>query len=371
MNHKTITAQAPGRINLIGEHTDYNEGFVLPAAIDKKTVFALQENGSEQLVNITALDVSERFSFELGSFQPLAHGWPNYVMGVVAELQKLGANMRGFDGQFHGNVPIGGGMSSSAALGCSLAVGLNELFGLGFDQWTLIKAAQMAEHNFANTKCGIMDQFASMMGKKDQVMLLDCRSLEFRYLPLDLGAYQLLLLNTQVAHSLAATAYNQRREECAQGVALLQQWFPEITSLRDVTPAMLQLDQDKMPLTIVRRCRHVVRENTRVLEAAASLVENDFQRLGTLMYQSHQSLQQDYEVSCPELDFLVQETLGKEFILGSRMMGGGFGGCTLNIITKSHAAQFVGETDEKYKKQFGINLSAYFIAIDAGATINP
>ncbi len=367
MNHKTIIAQAPGRINLIGEHTDYNEGFVLPAAIDKKTVFTVQENGSEARVNITALDVSENHAFDLGNFQPLNHGWPNYVMGVVAELQKLGANIKGFDGQFAGNVPIGGGMSSSAALTCSLAVGLNELFGLGFDKWQLIKAAQLAEHNFAGTKCGIMDQFASMMGKKEQVMLLDCRSLEYRYFPLDLGEYQLLLLNTNVSHSLAATEYNTRRSECVEGVSILQRYFPQVMSLRDVTLEMLEGFREALPATIFKRCRHVISENVRVLEATVALEKNDFQRLGALMYQCHQSLQQDYAVSCPELDFLVQETMGMEFVLGSRMMGGGFGGCTLNIIAKDQTEHFIEASAENYKKKFGTSLGAHIVAIEAGA----
>ena len=196
MNHNTITVQSPGRINIIGEHTDYNEGYVLPAAIDKRTVFQLKKNGTDESVNIHTSNMDEAFSFQLTAFQPIKSGWQNYIMGVVSELQKLGAKISGFDGQFEGNVPIGSGMGSSAALECSLAHGLNELFELRLDNWQLIKAAQMAEHNFANMKCGIMDQFASIMGKKNHVMLLDCRSLEFKYFPLDLGDYQLLLLNT-------------------------------------------------------------------------------------------------------------------------------------------------------------------------------
>jgi len=367
MNHKSITSQAPGRINIIGEHTDYNEGFVLPAAIDKKTVFTLKENGTKDRANIHAIDVAETYSFSLNNFQPIEAGWQNYVMGVVSELQKLGANLPGFDGQFEGNVPIGGGMSSSAALTCSLAYGLNELFALGLDKWQLIKAAQMAEHNFAKTKCGIMDQFASMMGKQNQVMLLDCRSLEFSYFPFDLGDYQLLLLNTNVTHSLAASGYNTRRDECELGVSTIQKSFPHVKSLRDVSLEMLQQCREAMPATIFKRCQHIITENARVLEATVALKKKDFQRLGDLMYQSHQSLQDDYAVSCPELDYLVHETRDKDYILGSRMMGGGFGGCTLSIIEKKQAARFIALAADHYRKQFGMELSPYSVSIENGA----
>ena len=205
MKHTTIITQAPGRINIIGEHTDYNNGFVLPAAIDKKTTVWLKKNDHPTRCHMRAGNLQEDFSFDLNNFQPLENGWPNYMMGVVHELQNLGATFSGFDCEFEGDVPIGSGMSSSASLECSLAIGLNKLFNLGFDKWQLIKACQMAEHNFVGIKCGIMDQFASTMGKKNQVMFLDCRSLEFEYFPFDLGAYQILLLNTNVTHSLASS----------------------------------------------------------------------------------------------------------------------------------------------------------------------
>ena len=232
METNKIIAQSPGRINIIGEHTDYNDGYVLPAAIDKKSTFELWKNGTLHQVNIQSKDIGNKLSFDLKAFEPLENGWENYVMGVVHELQKLGAQLEGFDGRFGGDVPIGGGMSSSAALECSLAFGLNHLFELGLDQWQLIKASQMAEHNFVGIKCGIMDQFASMMGKKNQVLLLDCRSLEYKYFPCDLGDYQLLLLNTNVSHSLASSEYNTRREECNKGVEIIKAKFPEIKNLR-------------------------------------------------------------------------------------------------------------------------------------------
>lgn len=366
-----IRTQSPGRINIIGEHTDYNDGFVLPAAIDKATVVELKKNNSQSECSIIALNIGEVCYFDLNNFKPMEGGWQNYMMGVVHELQKIGAKLTGFDCEFGGNVPIGSGMSSSASLECSFAFALNELFDLGFDKWQLIKAAQLAEHNFVGIKCGIMDQFASMMGKKDQVMLLDCRSLEFEYFPLELGDYQLLLLNTNVSHSLASSEYNNRREECEKGVEIIQQKYPNIKNLRDVSLDMVSEFMGKMPTKTFKRCYHVVAENQRVQEATQAMKQKDHQLLGELVYQSHFSLQNDYEVSCPELDYLVQLTLDKDYILGSRMMGGGFGGCTISIIQKDKVAAFKAFAGTKYKDKFDRELTAYTVSIEDGAKILP
>ena len=369
MENPTIIAQSPGRINIIGEHTDYNEGFVLPAAIDKKTIVQLKKNGHADTCHFVANNVQQSFQFNLSNFERLESGWENYVMGVVSELQKLGAKLTGFDCEFEGNVPIGSGMSSSAALECSLAYGLNELFELGFDKWQLIQACQMAEHHFAGIKCGIMDQFASVMGVKNQVMLLDCRSLEFEYFPLDLGNYQLLLLNTNVSHALSDSEYNTRRNECKKGIFIIQQKYPAVESLRDVTIDMLNDCSSEMPNVIFRRCHHVVSENNRVLAATQAMKTKDFNTLGTLIYQSHDSLQNDYEVSCKELDYLVDFSKNKDYILGSRMMGGGFGGCTINVIEKKEVQTFINEVAESYKNKFGIDLSPYSVDIEDGAKL--
>lgn len=366
---ESIEVQSPGRINIIGEHTDYNDGFVLPAAVDKKTVFRLRRNGTFGQCSITALNLGESITFDLGHFSRQNSGWPNYVLGVVHELQNLGARLEGFDGNFEGDVPIGSGMSSSAALECSLAFALNELFALGFDRWQLIRASQMAEHHFVGIKCGIMDQFASMMGRKNEVMLLDCRSLEFHYFPLELGRYQLLLLNTNVSHALASSEYNTRRAECEEGVDFLKRVYPEIRNLRDVSLDQLNREQYRMPERIYRRCRHVVSENARVLEATEVLKAGDFDRLGTLIYQSHDSLQHDYEVSCPELDFLVEQTKDKLYISGSRMMGGGFGGCTINLIESARTENFIDEISGRYEAAFGRSLSPYTVSIEDGAKV--
>lgn len=364
-----VKVQSPGRINIIGEHTDYNDGFVLPAAINKKTIFILKRNGTAGQCTVKAVNLGETHSFNLDDFSPVANGWPNYVMGVVRELQLLGAGLRGFDGEFSGDVPIGSGMSSSAALECSLAFGLNELFELRLEKWQLIKAGQMAEHHFVGIKCGIMDQFASMMGRKNQVMLLDCRSLEFQYFPFDLGAYQLLLLNTNVSHALASSEYNTRRAECEEGVQLLKKVYPDIRNLRDVLPEQVDQCRDLLPDRIYRRCRHVTTENQRVHLAAQAMLAADHRQLGKWVYQSHVSLQNDYEVSCPELDFLVSQTLDKDYIPGARMMGGGFGGCTLNIIAKDRIDEFVEATARVYRRRFGIDLTPYQVTIEDGTGV--
>lgn len=365
----SIKTQSPGRINIIGEHTDYNEGFVLPAAIDKATVVHLKKNDTASNCSIMALNIGEVHYFDLNDFQPIENGWQNYMMGVVHELQKIGAKFTGFDCEFGGNVPIGSGMSSSASLECSFAFALNELFELGFDKWQLIKAAQMAEHHFVGIKCGIMDQFASMMGKKNQVMLLDCRSLEYNYFPLDLGNYQLLLLNTNVSHSLGDSAYNDRRTECEKGVTIIQEKHPSVKSLRDVNLTMLSEFNGKMPAITFKRCYHVVSEIQRVLEATKAMQQGNHKLLGELVYQSHFSLQNDYEVSCSELDYLVQLTLDKDYILGSRMMGGGFGGCTISIIKKEMVGIFKTYASRAYKERFNKDLTPYTVSIEDGAKV--
>lgn len=362
----SIKVQSPGRINIIGEHTDYNDGFVLPAAIDKYMDMELSLNGSANQVNLHASQLNESYSFDLQHFSPIEGGWQNYLMGVVHELQALGGKIKGFDAKFSGDIPIGGGMSSSAALVCSLAYALNEIFELGFSKIELVQACQRGDHKFVGIRSGIMDQFASMMGKKERVMLLDCRSLEHKYYPLELGDYQVLLLNTNVSHTLASSEYNKRREECETGVSILQQDYPDITHLRDLTLEQLNQHRSALPSSIFQRCHHVVSENQRVMDAVAAMSVGDHNRLGQLLYASHFSLQLDYAVSCAELDFLVQDSLQREYILGSRMMGGGFGGCTINIIEKSKVDTYLDEIAPSYEKQFGRSLSSYSVSIEGG-----
>ncbi len=363
-----VISKAPGRINLIGEHTDYNNGFVLPAAIDRYCTFQLSRNESQSLIRCSALDLGESHSFDLTDLQPIESGWQNYVMGVVSELQKLGAVLRGFDARFSSEIPIGGGMSSSAALECSLAMGLKKLFHLDLDSLSLVKASQLADHNFVGVRSGIMDQFTSMMGKKDHVILLDCQTLRHTYYPCNLGSYRFVLLNTNVSHTLASSEYNTRRAECEEGLKYFQSFDEELTNLRNISPAFLKKSKKAIPDTIWRRCKHVFFENQRVLEACEALQNGDISLLGQLMYQSHYSLRDDYDVSCAELDFLVDLTRNNAQIAGSRMMGGGFGGCTINLVHKNIIDRFVEESASAYQNAFGIQLTPYYVSISDGAS---
>lgn len=368
--NKVITATAPGRINLIGEHTDYNNGFVMPAAINKKTTCKISLlNESEQCLLSSKTFSGKAYKFNLNNIQPLKNRWENYVLGVIKQLQKLGANFTSFKIEIESDVPLGAGLSSSAALECCVAKALNHLFNLGLSDWQLIKACQKAEHAFTGTMCGIMDQFASIKGQQKQLMLLDCKTLEFEYLPFDLGDYQLVLLNTNVSHQLANSEYNLRRKACEAGVNFLQKNEPKIESLRDADAKMLDKYIADFDATIFEKCKHVVLENERVLETKKALQQKNFKQVGVLMYQSHQSLSNLYKVSCAELNFLVDALKPNSKVLGSRMMGGGFGGCTINIIQKNETEQIVEQISEAYFKRFGKNLSPYIVEIGDGATI--
>ncbi len=370
MSKTKVSVSAPGRINIIGEHTDYNNGFVLPAAIDKKIKLHIEVHSNPNQAWVEALDLGENFTFDIRSFRPLVSGWQNYVMGVVSELQKLGAQIPGFIARFKGEIPIGSGLSSSAALECSFASGLNDLFSLGFNKSQLIEAAQMAEHNFVGIKCGIMDQFASVMGRKDQVILLDCQTLQHRYFPLVLEDHTLLLLNSNVTHELASSEYNTRRSECEEGVSIIQKRRKEVKSLRDVDISMLNSAKADLPSIIYQRCHHVVTENARVIEATHALEKGDYTNLGALMYGSHTSLSRDYAVSCPELDFLVDTTRELPYVLGSRMMGGGFGGCTINLLEEAELDGFLALIATKYRKEFDKDLTPIHVKIDDGVLVN-
>jgi len=366
---KSITTRAPGRINIIGEHIDYHDGYVFPAAVGCEVQMTVRKNNTIRTVNATAEDLNESYSFDLSSYEPLSGGWQNYIMGVFHELEELGAEIKGCDLTFNSTVPIGSGISSSAALECSLALALNELFELDYSRLDLVKACQMAEHNFVGVKCGIMDQFASMMGKKDSALLLDCRSLEYEYYPLALGDYQLLLLNSNVSHELATSAYNNRRSASEEGLGILKSLYPEIVSFRDVTLDHLTEGRSIMNDSIYRRCKHVVTEMQRTLDAGEAMKAGDLNRLGTIIYDGHDSLQHGYEVTCAETDFLVDYTRDKEYILGSRQMGGGFGGCTINLIHKDQIEYYLAGIDKAYKNKFGKSITPYIIDVADGASV--
>ena len=360
--------RSPGRVNLIGEHTDYNEGFVLPAAINKEIIFAIAPNNTDK-VRFFSADMQEHAAYDLQHVAPSDTSWANYLLGVVAQFQKASLPVKGFDLVFGGNVPIGAGLSSSAAVECGLAYALNSIFKFGLDRFTLAKMAQKAEHEFAGVRCGIMDQFASLFGKKEHVVKLDCRSLDYAYYHFEMSHYRIVLCDTQVKHSLASSEYNTRRMECESGVAILQKHYPDVASLRDVTPEMLEKHRSEIDPVVFKRCLYVVQENNRVVEACQALEEGNLALFGEKMYASHAGLQHDYEVSCPELDFLVEQAQQQEGVLGARMMGGGFGGCTINIVSIDALDNFTQRMSKAYAEQFDVSLKTYIAEIVDGSSV--
>ncbi len=364
-----LKVMSPGRINFIGEHTDYNNGYVLPTATDKRIIVSFRKSQSDSKCTILSKTYSKMFTFDLSEVSIRNEGWENYIVGVVSEIQKLTQDLKAFDCVIESNLPLGSGVSSSAALECGIAYGLNELFNLGLSTLQMISLSQRAEHNFVGTKCGIMDQFAVMMSKKDKVLLLDCSSNEHEYIDANIDPYVILLLNTNVSHNLTSSEYNTRREECESVVKNIHKDHQEVKSLRDVSSAMLQTYKNQISELLYQRAAYVIEENKRVLEAVESLKSRDIIRLGKLMYQSHKGLQHQYDVSCPELDFLVDFSEPHKQILGSRMMGGGFGGCTINLIHKDAVDNYVELVSKAYKKQFGIDLTPFITTPSQGTSM--
>jgi galactokinase len=361
-----LVVRAPGRVNLIGEHTDYNEGFVLPAAIDKAICVAISPR-KDSGITLYSEEFSQRHETSYDNLSRSSLGWPNYVLGVVDQLVKRGYKTGGFNMVLNGDVPIGSGLSSSAAVECATAVALNHLFNLQLSSIDLTLIAQKAEHEFAGVLCGIMDQFASMHGKKDHVIRLDCRSLEYEHVPLHLGDYIILLLNTNVKHSLASSEYNTRRAQCEKGVQLISAKYPEVKSLRDATMEMV--DEMIKEDDIYRKCKYVVSENMRLLQGCEDLKKGDLVAFGKKMFQTHEGLSLDYEVSCPELDFLVEKVKGRPEVAGARMMGGGFGGCTINLVKKDAVEPLISELSSRYREVMGKELTPYLAQIEDGAGV--
>ncbi|MFD1469608.1 galactokinase [Hymenobacter caeli] len=363
--YEPLLVRAPGRINLIGEHTDYNDGLVLPAAIDKEVFFAVGLNGGDQ-VRLVAFDMGDVFDVAIAEVAPSDHQWANYLLGVVAQFQARGVAVPGFDCVFGGNVPIGAGLSSSAAVECGLAFALNELLHTGLDRMALAHMGQQAEHTYAHVMSGLMDQFASLFGRAGHVVRLDCRSLAYEYFPFDARRYHLVLCNSGVKHALASSEYNKRRQECAQGVAVLQRHYPAIQSLRDATLAQVEAHRDDLGDVVYRRCRYVVQENLRVQAACDALNANDMATVGRHMYASHAGLRDDYQVSCRELDELVEMARPLPGVLGARMMGGGFGGCTINLVAVEYVDGFVAAMERAFAQRFQQKLETYHTAIVGG-----
>ena len=363
-----LLVNAPGRINLIGEHTDYNEGFVMPAAVDKQLTFAVASNQTNRF-NCFSVNSNTSVSFSTSELQAGGE-WHHYLMGVIDGIQKKGLHVGGVDCVFGGDIPGGAGMSSSAALCCGFGFAINQIFKLNLTRLELAKIGQHAEHNFAGVMCGIMDQYASLFGKRDAALLLDCRSLEHEYLPFDFPEIEILLIDTKVKHSLASTAYNDRRAACEEGMRLLKRSRPEIASLRDVGLSELESIRQLVHEDVFIKCRFIINEIARTQEAAALLKANDLRGFGKLMFETHQGLSQEYEVSCPESDLLVGiASQFSEDILGARMMGGGFGGCTINLVKKDAIEKYSQKVREKYVVTFKKEPDFYSVNLCEGVHV--
>lgn len=368
-NTEPMLVRAPARINLIGEHTDYNDGFVMPAAIHYATWFAFAE-ATDNISEIYSMKYEESFMVDLAIVKPVKEPmWANYLLGVIRQLLDDGHAIKPFKCVFAGDIPIGAGLSSSASVECGFAFGLNEMNKLGVDRQKLVLMAQWSEHNFVGMKCGIMDQFASMMGKKGNVILLDCRSLEYSYSPLTLGEYTLVLCDTRVKHALVDSDYNKRREDCEQGVAILQKHHPHVKSLRDANLNMLEKYASEFTETQWIRCKYVIEEIERVQSANKDLQKGNLKAFGKKMFETHEGLSKLYEVSCPELDFFVE--IAKQFpeVIGARMMGGGFGGCTINIVHQDAVNRFSAAIRESYKSKFNLEALIHPVNIEDGVSL--
>jgi galactokinase len=356
---------APGRINLIGEHTDYNGGFVMPAAIDKHFVFAVSAR-NDAIFSVHALDLNEQVEFTLTDLKA-GNSWVNYLMGVVSAVSEINPSIKGLNVVFGSNIPMGGGMSSSAALCSGFGFALNEIYHLDLTRIELAKISQSSEKNFAGANVGIMDPFASLHGKKDSFLFLDCRSLAFDYAPFQSTEYELLLIDTKVKHSLASSAYNKRRQACEEGVACIQKQHPSVFSLRDVSKDLLFDYREDFNEDTFDKCSYVIDEIERTRQALNLLKVGDLVSLGALMFQTHWGLSRSYEVSCPELDLLVSfAEKKKEFFIGSRMMGGGFGGCTINLIKKESTIAITDEIKANYFATFKTEPNFYPVTLEEG-----
>ncbi len=355
-----------GRINLIGEHTDYNGGFVFPGAIDKGMIADIKLNGTKK-IRAYSVDLKEYAEFGLEEKDAPAQSWARYIFGVCREIIKRGGNIEGFDTAFAGDVPLGAGMSSSAALESVYAFALNDMLSIGIDKFELAKIGQSTEHNYCGVKCGIMDQFASLFGKKGSLIRLDCRSLEYKYYPFNPKGYKVVLLDTVVKHELASSAYNKRRESCERAVKVIKEnGNPQVEFLRDATIDMLNGVKEKLSAEDYMRAQYVIEEIDRVLSVCDALENDDYETVGKKMYETHFGMSKLYEVSCVELDFL-NDMAKKCGVTGSRVMGGGFGGCTINLVKDELYDSFLSETSTAFKNRFGYNLKIYPVVISDGA----
>ena len=391
-----LVVKSPGRINLIGEHIDYNHGFVLPAAIDKYIEVAIAKR-TDGLIHMVAVDLGETIIVPMHNLTPHATAWVNYIIGVVDQVLNTEMNLpdiktklvAGFDICIQGNIPLGAGLSSSAALESAVLFALNELYSLSLTKMQMALMAQQAEHKFAGVHCGLMDMFASLHGQKNKAILLDCDSLAFTYYPLALNDYRIVLFDTQIKHALATSEYNTRRLECERGLRIIQEKYPTVKTFRDISIEQVEaclasnantkneMNEGKVEEKTTReksakvyeRCKYVVEEIQRVQLAVQDLAKGDMQAFGKKMFETHEGLSKLYEVSCPELDFLVEAVSNNENVLGARMMGGGFGGCTINIIKKTAVEEITKELTARYAQAMHKELSHYITSIEEGTQL--
>lgn len=387
----SLVVKSPGRINLIGEHTDYNHGFVLPAAIDKYIEVAIAKR-TDGAINMVALDLGETIIVPIHNLQPHATVWVNYIIGVVDQVfnksQSANNNFMGtqntltnteitpavndtnLSGGFNiciqGNIPLGAGLSSSAAVECAVLFAVNELYNLSLSKMQMALMAQSAEHKFAGVHCGLMDMFASLHGQKNKAILLDCASLAYTYYPIELKDYSIVLFDTQIKHALATSEYNTRRLECEKGLKLIQEKYSSVKTFRDIS---LEQVEACLVSKVYQRSKYVVEEIKRVQLAVQDLAKGDMQAFGKKMFETHEGLSKLYEVSCPELDFLVEAVSNNENVLGARMMGGGFGGCTINIIKKTAVEEITKALTAKYAQVMHKELSHYITSIEEGTHV--
>ncbi|MCX2679189.1 galactokinase [Galbibacter sp. EGI 63066] len=363
-----LVIEAPGRINLIGEHIDYNGGYVLPAAIDKKVRFLFRKNNSDS-INVWSKNYETGFTAELSNISPSNTEWHNYILGVIHHIHLIKPkSVKGFDCIVESSLPIGSGLSSSASLECGIATGLNTLFSIGLSEEEIITLSRDAEHEYVGTKCGIMDQFSVVKGEKNYLILLDCQTLDYKLIKSEFSPYQLVLLNTKVSHNLAGSEYNTRRKECDEALAVINKKHFEYKFLADVPVDVVESFKNELPEKVYNRALYVVQENKRTLMAAEAIEDEFFGLFGKLMYESHEGLKHLYEVSCDELDFLVDFSKDRDYVLGSRMMGGGFGGCTINLIHQDHVKSYIEKVSKAYKEKFGIELAPIEVNISKGVS---
>lgn len=356
---------SPGRVNLIGEHTDYNGSFVFPGAIDKGMIAAIRFNGTDK-VRAYAIDLDEYAEFGLEEADLPKEGWAKYIFGVCREIIKRGKSIKGFDTAFAGDVPLGAGMSSSAALESTYAYALNDLLGLGIDKFELARIGQSTEHNYVGVMCGIMDQFASIFGKEGHLIRLDTKTMEYAYFPFDPKGYKLVLLDTLVKHELASSAYNKRRESCENAARTIAKRHPEVEFLRDASMEMLDEVKDEISEEDYTRAKYVIEETQRVRDVSDALERGDYETVGQKMYETHHGMSKLYEVSCEELDFL-NEVAREHGVTGSRVMGGGFGGCTINLVKDELYDSFIRDAKEQFNAKYGHEPKVYDVVISDGA----